>query len=136
MPTLAPDSAYRNGPLLKVNARYDAFLAAGFPVTLEGNAETLQCRNELDRTNWLTLIGICQEAITAEFGDYPIPEPGLRCTSNTNYLPTFAETLELLKALRAWAAAAQGNWWRLKDAVRDAPTRQALFAIDLDEGWP
>ena len=118
-----------------VNQRYEAFLAAGFPVTFEGVAETLQCRNELDRTNWLTLMGLCEEAIAAEAGDAPIAIP-FRTTSNRFYVVSYSEALAILKDLRAWAASAQANWWRLKDEVRDAPTRQALFAIDMEAGWP
>jgi hypothetical protein len=64
----------RTGPtflarkLLEINAAYEAFQAAGFPVTLEGNAETLQVARDVDRTNWLTVYGICLEGIGAGLG--------------------------------------------------------------------
>lgn len=133
---LSPTSPTRDRLLERLDARYEAFLAVGFPVTLEGNAETLQVSRDVDRTNWLTLLGICDEAFFAGAGDYPIPAPGLRCTSNTNYLVTFNEAAVIIRDIRAWAAAAQANWWRLKDAARAAPTREDLQSIDLDEGWP
>lgn len=122
--------------LERVNARYEEFLAVGFPVTLDGDAETLQLGRDVDRTNWLTLLGICYEAISAGFGEEPIPEPGIRTTANRNYVITFDEAAQIIRDLRAWGLAAWANWGRLKDAVRDAPTRQALQSIDLEEGWP
>lgn len=122
--------------LERVNAKYEAVVAVGFPVTLEGNAETLQVARDVDRTNWLTLLGICDEAIEAEFGGYPIPEPGIRTTSNTNYVVTFEEAAQIIRDLRTWGLAAWANWGRLKDLCRDATTREALQSIDLTEGWP
>lgn len=114
---------------------YADFLAGGFPVTFEGTAETLQCATVLDRSNWLTLIGICEEAIAAGAGDLDIPV-AIRCTSNRSYTLTFADTLALLKNLRNWAAGAQANSFRLKDLVAAAETGEALNDIDLTQGWP
>lgn len=131
-----PFEAYRSRKRDEVNARYAVFLAGGMTVDFGQGPETLQCRNELDRTNWMELRDICREASAAGFGDAPIPEPGLRCTSNAFYRPTFDETLTLLAGLRQWALTGQANWWRLKDLVRDCPTRDALNDIDLEEGWP
>lgn len=133
---LSANSPRRERRVLDINARYQAFLDGGFPVTLDGKDETLQVSRDVDRTNWLTLLGICNEAIAAEFGDYPIPAPGLRCTSNANYEVTFAEAAEIIRDLRAWAAAAQANWWRMKDLARTALRDSDLDAIDLEEGWP
>lgn len=121
--------------LAEVNAAYEAFLAVGFPVMLDGNAETLQVSRDVDRTNWLTLLGLCDEAIAADLGDVTMALP-IRCTSNANYALTYAEGAQIVRDLRTWAAAAQANWWRLKDAVNAAPTNAALRAIDLSEGWP
>lgn len=136
MRPLSANSPRRERRVLDINTRYQAFLDGGYPVTLEGNAETLQVSRDVDRTNWLTLLGICNEAIEAEFGDYPIPAPGLRCTSNVNYEVTFAEAGQIIRDLRAWAAEAQANWWRMKDLARQAVTQSDLDAIDLEEGWP
>lgn len=133
---LTAGSPWRSGRVQQVNARYTEFLTAGFPVMFDGQAETLQCRIPLDRTNWLYLEGKCRQAFAAGLGDEPIPEPGLRCTSNRFYRPTYAETLVILDDLGAWAAQAQANWWRLKDAVQAATTRDELNSIDLEEGWP
>lgn len=122
--------------LREVEAEYEARLGVGFPVTLEGNAETLQVARDIDRTNWLTLLGICDEAIAAEFGEFPLPPPGLRCTSNRSYIVTFAEAAVIIRNLRAWAAAVQANRWRLKDLADAAQSNAELNAIDLDAGWP
>jgi hypothetical protein len=121
--------------LARVNARYAAYLDAGMPLEAYPG-ETIQCRNELDRTNWLGLKDICEEAIAADLGGLPIPEPGIRCTSNTFVRPTFAETLDLMREVRGYALAAQANWWRLKDLCNGAVSRDELAAIDLEEGWP
>lgn len=125
----------RERRVLRINARYEAFLAAGFPLA-DYPGETLQCRNELDRTNWLALKDICDEALVAELGDELIPAPGIRCTSNEFIRPTYAATWAMMRDLRAWVLAAQANWWRLKDEARTVATPQALEALDLEAGWP
>jgi hypothetical protein len=133
----------------RVNARYAAYLAAGMPLEAYPG-ETIQCRNELDRTNWLGLEKKCEWAKRDErlfyealqlpvpevLGDFQIPEPGIRCTSNTFVRPTVAETALLMEALLDYALAAQANWWRLKDAVRSAATKAEMDAVNLEEGWP
>lgn len=136
MRPLSPGSPRRERRVLDITARYVAFLEVGFPVTLEGVGETLQVARDIDRTNWLTLLGICDEAFFAGFGDFPIPAPGLRCTSNTNYVVTFNQAAVIIRDLRAWAAAAQANWWRMKDLTLAAAHQSDLDAIDLEEGWP
>lgn len=135
MRPLAPTSPQRDRRILAADAAYAAFLAPGFPLD-DYPGETLQIRNELDRTNWLTLKDICAEAIAAGVGDLTIDAPGIRCTSNAFIRPTYAETFALMQALRAWAMLAQANWWRLKDECRSVTTRAALEAIDMGSGWP
>jgi hypothetical protein len=135
MRPLAPTSPQRDRRILAADAAYAAFLAPGFPLD-DYPGETLQIRNELDRTNWLTLKDICAEAIAAGVGDLTIDAPGIRCTSNAFIRPTYAETFVLMQELRAWAMQAQANWWRLKDECRSVTTRAALEAIDMGAGWP
>lgn len=133
--------------LLEVNAAYEAFLAGGMPLA-DYPGETIQCRNELDRTNWFELRDMCRQAIAAEqaawdgqgptpnWGNYPITAPGIRCTSNAYVQPTVAETLVIMGQVSAWALVAQANWWRMKDEVRAAISNDQLRAIDLSAGWP
>ena len=135
MANLSPNSPQRDRRILAADAAYAAFLAPGFPLD-DYPGETLQIRNELDRTNWLTLKDICAEAIAAGVGDLTIDAPGIRCTSNNFIRPTYAETYALMQGLRAWAMQAQANWWRLKDECRSVTTRAALEAIDMGSGWP
>ena len=146
---LSPSSPLRERTRERINARYEAFLAAGYPLA-DFAPETIQCRNELDRTNWIELRDMCRKAVADELafyqamdlpipdvpGDYPLPAPGIRCTSNNYIAPTVAQTLTILDLMRDWAKAAQENWWALKDAAQAAPTRDALQSIDLEEGWP
>lgn len=119
--------------------RYLAQLGAGFATAdFEGQPEpeTLQCRNELDRTNWLGLVVKCQLAIAGGFGDVLEAGTRIRCTSNRMYQVTPNDALSRMAVLLGQADQAQQNWWRLKDLTRDAQTREDLDAIDLDEGWP
>jgi len=120
---------------MEITAAYEAHLARGFPITMSGQDETLQVGRDVDRTNWLTFLGICDEAVAAGLGDQNAPFP-VRCTSNTLYTVTYAEGAALVRDLRLWAASAQANWWALKDAASAADTAEALNAIDETQGWP
>lgn len=141
---LAASSAYRRAAVERANLRYDAFLAQGFPTpdfAGQPEPETLQCRNELDRTNWLGLLAKCTEAQRiATDADNPdimqMVATELRCTSNRMYPVTFADARARMLALLSLVDAAQQNWWRLKDLCRDLATRQEVLAINMDEGWP
>ena len=121
--------------LLEINAAYEAFTAGGFPVTLEGAAETLQVSRDVDRTNWLTVYGICLEGIAAGAGDVP-DLIFLQTTSNRRYDMSFNEALAIIRELRAWGLAAWANWNVLKDAARAAQTNDQLRAIDPNAGYP
>jgi hypothetical protein len=134
---LRPFEAYRARRISEVNARYDAVLAQGFATADFGDQpepETLQCRGELDRTNWLGLTLKAQAMISAGLGDEPCSPP-IRCTSNRMYAVTYTDALARMFDLLDRVGRAQANWWRLKDAVRDCPTREGLNDIDLEEGW-
>lgn len=136
----APFEGHRALFLKAAQARYELHLAGGFPcdfVGPEGDAvaETLQMRNDTDRTNWLSLKDACNEVILAGFGAHPIQLP-LRATSNRDYTPSYADTAEVLRRLRSWGAISLANLWRLKGLIQAAPTRKDLFAIDLEVGWP
>lgn len=120
---------------MEINAEYAARLAVGFPVTLDGLAETLQVARDVDRTNWITFLGICDEAVAAGIGDDDAAFP-IRTTANRNHVVTYAEGAQIVRDLRAWTGAAQANWWRLKDEARQAQTAQALNAVDIKQGWP
>ena len=124
---------FRPRKLLEINAAYEAFVAAGFPVTLGGNAETLQVARDVDRTNWLTVQGIALRQIAAGNGD---GETFVQATSNRRYVVTYTEQLAIIDALTAWGLAAWVNWNALKDAARAATTNAELQAIDPTEGYP
>jgi hypothetical protein len=134
-----PFEAHRRARLAEVNAKYDAVLAAGFMTADfedQPEAERLQCRTELDRTNWLGLVVKCQFAIAMDLGDVLEAGTVLRCTSNRMYAITANNALSRMVVLLNQADLAQRNWWRLKDAVRDCARREDLALIDLGEGWP
>lgn len=114
---------------------YRVFIEGGFPVTFEGNDETLQCASDTDRANWLIFLGVCQEAVAGGAGAQVIPI-ALRCTSNRSYVVTFAEAVTLIQNMRTWGLTAQANLWRLKDLIDAVETGEALNAVDVTEGWP
>lgn len=124
---------------LELQAVYDTKLAVGFPHTFTVNGETfeetLQCRNEHDRTNWIGLLLKCQMALSMGAGEAPCELP-LRVTSNANYQLTYNETFTLMVALLGWAAAMLGASFAHKDAIDGAADAAALAAIDLEAGWP
>jgi hypothetical protein len=123
---------------LEATAAYEAVLQGGFATAAfedQPEPETLQCRDELDRTNWLGLVLKCQFAIQAEAGDFPI-DPPIRCTSNRMYAVTYNDALARMLVLLGQVGAAQANWWRLKDEIGLAKSGEGLMGIDLTEGWP
>lgn len=145
MRNLTASSPLRERRIKDADEAYEAYLARGFstaPFPGQLAAETLQCRNELDRTNWLALLAMCDAQQRAAdlsgdptLMDAPIPVP-IRATSNRMYVVSYADAKARMFVLLGQAAAAQANWWRLKDECRAAPTWQALEAVDMTEGWP
>ena len=143
---LSPTSPLRERRVGDADRAYGAYLARGFPTADfddQPEPETLQCRNELDRTNWIGLLIKAQavaliaseaedpEAVMSQPCDPPIP-----CTSNPMYRPSWSSVIARMYALLEQAAQAQANHWRLKDECRSVATRQALEAIDMTQGWP
>lgn len=136
---------FRRGWVGKVNAAYEQRLSQGFATAdFEGQPEpeTLQCRNELDRTNWLGLLVKCTEAerFAAEIeADWPLTlqiDPPLRCTSNRMYVISYQDAKGRMLALLDQVGQAQANWWRIKDLVEAAETLDQLKAIDISGGYP
>lgn len=143
---LAPASPTRERRVLDADRAYAAVLAKGFPTSdFEGQPEpeTLQCRNELDRTNWIGLL-IKAQAVALIASEAEDPEavmsqpcdPPIRCSSNRMYRPSWSSVIARMYALLDQAALAQANWWRLKDECRTVTTREALEAVDMTQGWP
>jgi len=136
---------FRPRRLEDVNRAYTDALARGFPTAPfdgEPEPETLQCRNDLDRTNWLGLLIKCQAVVATsvamdipEIADAPV-DPPFRCTSNRMYAPSYRDSVDRLFALFDMVASAQANNWRMKDLVAAAQSNEDLRAIDLNEGWP
>lgn len=131
-----PFDAYRRRKLDQIAARYDALLQAGFPIA-GYPGELLQCRDEMDRSNWFEVRDLCRELIASDplLANAPFPDPGLRCASNNFVQPTLGEVLAILAGMRSWVFAGQLNLWRLKDAVEACASREAMNAIDIEGGW-
>lgn len=116
-------------------ATYEEKLAVGYPVTLGGNDETLQCRNEHDRTNWLGLLIGAQTAVGLGAGAsaYPVK---IRCTSNAEYSVTNTEAVALMLGLLGWAGTMLAAYWAVKDSIKDAPNGASVDAVDVSAGYP
>lgn len=127
--------------LAQIEAKADEQLAAGFPCTIQGNAEHLQTRDADDKANWLATMFACQGKIAIGQGDQPCPLP-IRTTSNTTYALTASDAFTLVEAGQAWVAGTMKRSWDLKDAVAtvaassDDDIQPALDAIDITAGWP
>lgn len=135
LPATSPTRARR---LAQINARYAAHVGPGYPIVLEGNAETLQTARDVDGINWLVVKDLYEEIVAAELGDVP-GLAFLQTTANNRYYMTANEALQIIRDLRAWGLASWDNWNRLKGAARDpeqTPTGADLEALDIDEGWP
>ena len=125
--------------LARVDEAYESHLGKGFetaPLDGQPEPERLQCRNVLDRTNWLGLVVDCQLKIALGYGDVVAAGTVIRCTSNRMYQISPNDALARMAALLTQADLAQRRWWQLKDTIRSAPTRESLQSIDLTEGWP
>lgn len=122
----------------KIADKYAEVISVGMPhnfgTTEAPLWETLQCRNELDRTNWLGLKDMCRDAIALGAGDTLIPS-ALRCTSNRMYQITFSAAKQLMTDIMMWAAWHQAVSWELKDAVDAATSVAQVNAVD-ETAWP
>lgn len=133
-----PFDAFVQRRIGQADAAYQAYLNRGFATADfagQPQAETLQCRDETDRTNWLGLLLKAQAAVSAGQGD-ALCDPPIRCTSNRMYAVAYSEVVDRMFALLDQVGAAQAHWWDLKDAIRACPTREGLNDIDLTGGWP
>ena len=137
--TARPFGGYVTRKIEEIDAAYAEYLTHGFiTADFEGQPEPerLQCRNELDRTNWLGLVVDCQAKIGFGLGDVVQAGTLIRCTSNRMYQISPNDALSRMFGLLGQAKAAQENWWRLKDLARSAEKRTDLDLIDLTGGWP
>lgn len=122
--------------VVAAEAEYEARIAVGYPVTLGGNAETLQLRpNTEDRTNWLGVLVGAQAASALGNGsaDYPTK---IRTTSNAGYTITNDAAVALMFQLLGWAGEMFGARSAIKDAIAAATDAEALAAIDVTAGYP
>jgi hypothetical protein len=116
---------------------YEAVLGRGFPVTLDGIAETLQLRNDDDKINWLTFKDACQDMIDLGLGVATNPMP-LRCTSNGQHFVTADAGKAMTQGLRTWAGAVMRRGWAIKDMIDAADSRDDFdaAAAAIGAGYP
>ena len=113
-------------------------MAQGFPVTLQGRAETLQVARDVDKINWSRLQYHCLRAQAAGAGGQPLSAVGLlrlKTTSNAEYDLTVDETLAVLDQLERWTMAQMGKDWDVKRRLDAAFTPEAVRAIDVAAEW-
>lgn len=92
--------------------------------------ETLQLRDEDDKSNWLTSQGTYTAMVAAGYG--ATPNAHFRTASNRVVTMTYADGLNQLLGMAAWGAAVLGVSWSLKDAVDAATTPEEVEAV----AWP
>lgn len=117
---------------------FAAVMERGFPVTLQGQPETLQVARDVDKINWSRLQYHCQRAQAAGAGSQALTAVGLlrlKATSNAEYDLTVDETLAILDQLERWTMAQMGKDWDVKRRLEAAFTPDAVRAIDVDAEW-
>ncbi len=119
----------------QTQARCDALLTGGYrPPTGPLAGQTLQLRNNLDRTNWLTSQAAYGAAVAAGAG--AVSGATFRTAENITTVMTYAEGLVVLLDMAAWGASVYAACWAIKDAIAGAADIAALEAVDLETGWP
>lgn len=123
-----------NALALKINQ----ITAAGYliPSAILGVSDVrLQCRDAIDRTNWIGLNKRADSKVRASLGAQPSALP-MRDMANVNRPVTYQQALDITEGLLDWASAVMARGWQLKDAITAAQTQTALNAVDLNTGWP
>lgn len=131
-PTLAELKALASSA---TQARCDAILTGGYrPPTGPLAGQTLQLRNNLDRTSWLTSQAAYGAAVAAGAG--AVTGATFRTAENITTTMTYAEGLGILLDMAAWGASVYAACWAIKDAIAGAADITALDTVDLEAGWP
>jgi hypothetical protein len=120
-----------------IDAKTQEVFSGGFTVpsgSLQGH--NLQCRNETDRTNWLTSLSMYQVAMSLGQGD--VVDAVFRTTANETITITYAEGFEAILGIAQWGRAVYARAWTLKDAVAAAEDGLALANVKtaIQFGWP
>ena len=133
---MRPYAGQQAGKRSAVTALLDTKLAAGYPHDFGGEigVKVLQTRDIHDRTNWLVSQASYGAAVAGGAG--AVMGAAFRTEDNVNITLSYADGLNVLLAMAAWAAAHYARSWELKDAIADAADEAALDAIDITSGWP
>lgn len=131
----------------EVAAKLAEVYAAGFAydfgdktATLEdGTTEAagvrvLQIGTEIDRANWLTVAQVAALRVGAGAPNEAMRP--FRCADNARVPMTAAEALTAVLAMQSYAGRALEASWDHKDAIRALTTVQAVFAYNINTGWP
>ena len=131
-PTLAELKARMSS---EAQVRCDALLTGGYrPPTGPLAGQTLQLRNNLDRTNWLTSQAAYGAAVAAGAG--AVTGATFRTAENITTTMSYADGLGVLLDMAAWGASVYAACWAIKDAIAGAADITALDTVDLEAGWP
>ena len=120
---------------LRVNAIRDQHHAAGYSHDFgaEYGVQTLQSRDDRDRTNWLVLDSNAGKLVAAGLGDTLME---MRPESNISMMIPASDVVVILSAMASWGGSVLRRSWELKDQIDAAETVEQLTAIDTNEGWP
>lgn len=118
-----------------VDQKREATFAAGFmPASGPLAGKTLQVRDIVDRTNWLTSQAAYAAAIAA--GGGAIIGADFRTADNETISMSYSAGHGVLLAMAEWGQSIMARSWTLKDTIAAAADEAALDAIDIDAGWP
>jgi hypothetical protein len=125
----------RDAKIARVDEICAEVLSSGYtPKTGPLAGQTLQTRDNTDRTNWLTSQAAYLSAVMTGAG--AAMGANFRTQDNKTITMSYADGLGNLLGMAAWGAAVMGRSWTLKDALRAATSVDAIDAIDIESGWP
>ena len=119
----------------QVDTQRDTILAGGFTHDFGGavGVKTLQTRDPVDITNWLTSQAAYSAAVMGGHGS--VVAAAFRATDNTTFTLSYQDGLSALLAMAAHGAALYANAWALKDSIAATKDQASLDAIDVTSSW-
>lgn len=128
--------AVRDARLAAVKAKHDALEQGGYRHDFGGavGIQTLQVRNNTDKTNWLTAQALYSTQVA--LGNGAVVGATFRTAENNNITMSFSAALTVIQQMAAWGAGLAQVSWGKQDALRAAATLAEAYAVGIETGWP
>jgi hypothetical protein len=95
--------------------------------------QTLQLRDNTDRTNWLTSQAAYQAQVL--FGNGDVLGATFRTDSDQLVTLTFSQGLGVLLQMAAWGATLFNISWQKQDEIEQLTTIEEIEMYDIESGW-